>query len=101
MSISTYLMLAILFSVGFYNILARRYVDVLFGIALTSNAINLLLINTSQSIEGEADPLPQALILTAIVIGFGIVSFLAAFILNRIENTSSDLIPEIQEEVMK
>jgi len=98
MSVFTFIMLATLFGVGFYLILGRRYIEVLFGIALTSNAVNLLLIHSSQSVEGGVDPLPQALILTAIVIGFGLISFFAAYILNRIENTSLDLIPETQEE---
>jgi multicomponent Na+:H+ antiporter subunit C len=70
--------------------LRRSLVKIIIGLVLLGNAANLLiftvgglvragppLISEGQStpVEPFADPLPQALILTAIVIGFGVVAF--------------------------
>ena len=57
------------------------------GLGLLGNAINLLILTSGDGPgvapiigrEGEfTDPVPQALVLTAIVIGFGVISFLLA-----------------------
>lgn len=79
---------------GFYLCTSRRLLRVLFGILLLSNAANLVVLSSSGDptdksapvILGEAgrlgrtDPLPQALILTAIVIGFAVVAYFAVLI---------------------
>jgi len=79
-----------LFSAGIYMILRRSLVKILVGLILLGYAVNLLLFNTANLIPGRppliglgqlgvpevyADPVPQALILTAIVISFGITAF--------------------------
>ena len=79
-----------LLSVGLYMLLRRNVVRVFLGLAVLSNAINLLLLGAGGSsatappliAEGATAPsgavanaLPQALVLTAIVIGFGLMSF--------------------------
>ena len=79
-----------------YLILSSRYTDLLIGIALLSNAINILIMEMGQG-EG-ADPLPQALILTAIVIGFALVAFLASYILFEVLRHKNDSIPTYTEE---
>ncbi|THV20978.1 NADH-quinone oxidoreductase subunit K [Peteryoungia ipomoeae] len=81
---------------GIYLLLSRHVMRILFGIVLLSTAANLLIFiagglqftappviaQGSQTLgEGAANPLPQALILTAIVIGFALVSFAAALVL--------------------
>ena len=91
-------MLAFTIGGGVYLILSSHYAEMLLGMALFSNGINLLLLESSQPIEGAVDPLPQALILTAIVIGFGLLAFMAAFVLNRIESNKTDLIQQTSEE---
>lgn len=80
----------ILFACGVYLLLRRDLVRVVVGVALITNAVNLLFFaagrltrfNPPLVAEGEvapelpfANPLPQALILTAIVIGFGLLAF--------------------------
>jgi multicomponent Na+:H+ antiporter subunit C len=80
----------VLFSCGIYLMLRRNVVKLLLGIMLLSQATNLLIFTAggltapqSALIPGGetvlsppyADPLPQALVLTAIVIGFGILAF--------------------------
>jgi multicomponent Na+:H+ antiporter subunit C len=79
-----------LYAAGFYMILRRSLVRVIVGLALLSHAANLLLFTVGGLTRGAApllpdgvsrtdgefaDPLPQALILTAIVIGFGVQAF--------------------------
>lgn len=98
MSILTFLMLACVMGSGAYMMMSSHYCEALFGIALTSNGINLLLIESSQPLNEAVDPLPQALILTAIVIGFGVLAFMAAFILHCIKLTGSDEVSSIKEE---
>lgn len=73
---------------GVWLILSRDLLKFLFGLVLISNVANLVifasggvtegsppLIGESGIVEGMANSLPQALVLTAIVIGFGLVSF--------------------------
>lgn len=80
--------IGILFAVGVYLVLRARTFPVALGITFLSYGVNLLLF-VSGGIRLDAppiigtgpdisDPLPQALVLTAIVIGFGMVAFLLA-----------------------
>jgi len=84
------LIVAVLFSVGVFLMLQRTLTRVILGLVMLGHAANLLLMVVGgragkapiigQFVEGEAvaDPLPQALALTAIVISFGITAFLLA-----------------------
>jgi multicomponent Na+:H+ antiporter subunit C len=86
---------AALFGCGLYMVLSRNVVRLLLGLSLVATAVNLMIFQTGriQSVQpplirrgasqlGEsADPLPQALILTAIVIGFALTVMLAALAL--------------------
>jgi len=81
-----YLMCLILFSVGIYCILVKRnLIKIIIGIGIVEYAVNLFFILVGYRAEGRApiliekqvvqnmvDPLPQALILTAIVIGLAV-----------------------------
>ncbi|MGH9791813.1 MAG: Na+/H+ antiporter subunit C [Candidatus Acidiferrales bacterium] len=79
-----------LYAAGIYLMLRRSIVKLIIGLALLSNAANLLIFTAAGLRRGRpplvpqgaavlaapyADPLPQALILTAIVIGFGVLAF--------------------------
>jgi multicomponent Na+:H+ antiporter subunit C len=79
-----------LFAAGIYLVLRRNLVRLIIGIALISNAANLTMFTAGRLTRGQpplipagaerpeglfANPLPQALILTAIVIGFGLLAF--------------------------
>lgn len=76
----------ILCACGTYLILARELSRVAIGIGLFGHGVNVLLILSGgdggdPAFVGEnpnsfADPLPQAFVLTAIVITFGIIAFL-------------------------
>ncbi|GAA3070104.1 MULTISPECIES: Na(+)/H(+) antiporter subunit C [Actinomycetes] len=81
-----------LFAIGIYLLLERSLTRVLLGIILISNAVNLLLLQSGGRagdsplvVDGDVgadffDPLPQALLLTAIVIAFALVSLMLALI---------------------
>lgn len=88
-------LVAVLFGAGVYLCLSRRLLRVLFGFLMVSNAANLVLIAISGDPSGKrtavvgadgpagsasVDPLPQALILTAIVIGFAVAAYLTVLV---------------------
>ncbi|OFZ19121.1 MAG: hypothetical protein A2X94_10250 [Bdellovibrionales bacterium GWB1_55_8] len=83
----------ILFAIGFYLVLQEHLLKLIFGISILSNAANLVIFATGRMTRGTppiipetkgglstsfANPLPEALILTAIVISFGLLAFLVA-----------------------
>jgi multicomponent Na+:H+ antiporter subunit C len=71
---------------GTYLLLGRQLSRVVIGIGLLGHGVNILLVLSggdggNPAFAGEdassfADPLPQAFVLTAIVIGFGVIAFL-------------------------
>ena len=80
-----------LYAAGVFLLLDRSLTRVLLGFLLLGNATNLLLLSAGGPSGGAPilgisdamsmnDPLPQALILTAIVITFGVAAFLLAMI---------------------
>lgn len=78
--------IGILFASGVYLILTRSLLRIILGTSLLTHGVHLLLLAMSRLKTGAApllgqqsgayvDPLPQALILTSIVISFGVTSF--------------------------
>ncbi|MBR9999600.1 MAG: Na+/H+ antiporter subunit C [Cyclobacteriaceae bacterium] len=82
--------IGMLYSAGIYLLLRRSVTKLILGIILLSNATNLLVfisgglttgnppfipVNEELPPSGIADPLPQALVLTALVIGLGIIAY--------------------------
>jgi multicomponent Na+:H+ antiporter subunit C len=97
------LVVGVLYASGVYMMLRRSIVKLLIGIALLSNAANLLvfsaagvrrgrppIVGAAETVGPTADPLPQALVLTAIVIGFGVLAFAVALIHRVHQETGSD-----------
>lgn len=91
-------LIGVLYASGIYLILRRSMVRLLLGILLLGNATNILIFLLGNIVKGKppvigadlktlvniyADPIPQALILTAIVISFGLTSF-AIVLLKRV-----------------
>ena len=112
MSVTSALIVSVLFGVGVYLLLQRTLTRIILGIALMGHAANLLLLvaggppgrqpivgrfTEAERLSGEvADPLPQALALTAIVISFGITAFLLSlaypsWVLHRDDEVEDDL----------
>ena len=97
--------IGLLFGCGCYLVMRRNIVRVLLGIMLFGQAANLLIFTSAGLSTGQppiiradettltgsyADPLPQALVLTAIVIGFAVLAFAIALVLRAYNKTGSD-----------
>ncbi|MCS7251562.1 MAG: Na+/H+ antiporter subunit C [Anaerolineae bacterium] len=94
-----------LYAAGLYMMMRRSIVKLIIGLGLLSHASNLLIFTMGRLIRGRppliapgaealaepyADPLPQALILTAIVIGFGVQAFAVVLIKRVYEIVGTD-----------
>lgn len=111
MEIILSIVVGILYTTGVYMLLRRSIVKLIIGIILLSNATNLLIFVSAGLTKGKpvfvdeastsatyfSDPLPQALILTAIVIGFGIVAYTLALKYKFYEVTGTDDLDELKE----
>jgi multicomponent Na+:H+ antiporter subunit C len=104
----------VLYAAGVYLMLRRRLAQLIIGLSLLSNGSNILilsaagvtrakppLITAGIPLEQYADPVPQSLILTAIVIGFGVLAF-SLVLAHRIQQTAgSDDIDAIGPDVAR
>lgn len=94
---------------GVYLMMQRGMVRVVFGLALFSHAVNLMLLTTGVSAwraeplaqftspEDAADPLPQAFVLTAIVITLAVTVFMLSLAVVGRDDDTHDT-PETGEE---
>lgn len=88
-ALSLVVLAAVLVAVGVYLVLERTLTRIVIGLIIASNGVNVLFlvssgragrppINDGRPVETMADPLPQAMVLTAIVITLGMTAFLLA-----------------------
>ena len=99
------LLIGFLYAASLYMILRRSLVKLILGILLLTQAANLTVFIAAGLNRGgpalievgskvldpqRADPLPQALILTAIVIGFGVSAFALVLIKRIFQTTQSE-----------
>jgi multicomponent Na+:H+ antiporter subunit C len=104
-------LIGILYGAGVYLILRRSIVKLVFGLVILSQATNLLIFTTAGLTRaqapiidsaaktlnpGAADPLPQALILTAIVISFGILAFALVLLRKAYKVIGTDNLDEMR-----
>lgn len=100
-----------LIACGVYLLLSRNLTRMLLGLLLASNAASLLILTiggpsgnppvrgrTSGQESATADPLAQALILTAIVITMGVASFVLALIYRSYRLTAEDEVANDPED---
>ena len=104
------LVIGALYTVGTYLLLQRTLTRVVIGLGLLGHGANLLLLvaggppgavpfvgrTDGPAGAGTADPLPQAMVLTAIVITFGVSAFLLALAYRSWTLTGED---EVQDDV--
>lgn len=105
MEILLAIVIGILYASAIYLLLRRSLVKLLIGLALLTHATNLLIFTAAGLSHGgppviaanadalagpSADPLPQALILTAIVISLGVTAFALALGARVYRVTGSD-----------
>ena len=94
-----------LYAAGVYMIRRRSLVKLIIGLGLLGHASNMLIFSMGELVRGNpplipegleapiapfADPLPQALILTAIVIGFGAQAFAIVLIKRVYQRIGTD-----------
>ncbi len=95
---------AVLTSCGVYLVLRRRTFPVILGLSLLSYAVNVFLFATGRLVQNMppilskyadatyTDPLPQALVLTAIVISFGMTALVVMIALGAFLSSDTDRI---------
>ena len=97
--------IGILTAAGIYLVLRSRSFDVILGMTLMSYAANLLIFSAGRlrpgmppilrdgvphTLENHVDPLPQALVLTAIVIGFAMTAVTIVIAIRNRSDSGSD-----------
>lgn len=93
--------IGVLIACGVYLVLRARTFPVVLGLTLMSYAVNVFLFATGRLVPDSAplvvsgvivfpDPLPQALVLTAIVIGFGMTAYVIVLALKAYGELGSD-----------
>ncbi len=100
-----------LYAAGIFLILRRNIVKLIIGLALLSHGANLLIFTAggltraqsplvpehAHSLTVEtADPVPQALILTAIVISFGVLAFMLVLVERAHHQVETDDVDELR-----
>ena len=113
-NLSLALVIGVLYTVGTYLLLQRTLTRVVIGLGLLAHGANLLLLQAggpagavpfvdgsgssgdAGMLGGTADPLPQAMVLTAIVITFGVSAFLLALAYRSWTLTGED---DVQDDV--
>ena len=106
------LVIGVLYGGGIYLMMRRNLVQLIIGLGLLSHGANLLIFiagglrgNIAPILkDGEkhfaqtpADPLPQALILTAIVISFAVTAFALVLFLRTYQTVGTDDVDELKE----
>jgi multicomponent Na+:H+ antiporter subunit C len=94
-----------LYASGIYMMLRRSLFKLILGLVLISHGVNLLILTAGGPTRavppvilpdgtvlpaGAADPLPQALVLTAIVIGFAVLAFALVLFHRAYQTIGSD-----------
>ncbi|HLQ83449.1 MAG TPA: Na(+)/H(+) antiporter subunit C [Pseudogracilibacillus sp.] len=107
MEIIISILAGLLFAVGVYNILQKQLLRIAIGTGLISHAAHLFILTMGKLKRGQppiiqegitqyTDPLPQALILTSIVISFGVTSVILVLAYRTINENETDNIEELR-----
>jgi multicomponent Na+:H+ antiporter subunit C len=104
--------IGVLYAAGLYMMMRRSIVKIILGLVLLGHAANLLIFASGglsrgapplippgqEALTGQfSDPLPQALILTAIVIGFGVQAFAMVLFKRLYQRTGADDVDFVRE----
>lgn len=92
--------IGLLTAVGIYLVLRRRSFPVILGLTFLSHAVNLFIFASGRiklaappivgQVQAPTDPLPQALVLTAIVISFGMTAVIVLMAVGARFGTGDD-----------
>ncbi len=100
--------IGILTTAGLYLVLRLRTFPVILGISLLTYAVNVFLFASGRLVMGAppiltdattyTDPLPQALVLTAIVISFGMTAVVVMIALGAYLGSNDDHVDDLVNE---
>ena len=105
MTVVLALVIGALYAAGLYMVMRRSMVKLILGLALLAHAANLLIFTVGGLTRGGTpivpkgetallppfpDPVPQALVLTAIVIGFAVQAFALVLVKRAHRETDTD-----------
>lgn len=107
---SVYALCLMLFAIGLYAVLVKRnLIKIIIGIGIMDYAVNLFFVLVGYRFQGRApifleeadiltmvDPLPQALVLTAIVIGLAVTALIIGVAIRIFEKYGTYDIREIR-----
>jgi multicomponent Na+:H+ antiporter subunit C len=105
MAVVLAVVIGVLYGVALFLLLRRSLAKVILGLGILTNATNLLIFTVAGPVRARppivapdaeqltppfADPVPQAFILTAIVIGFGVLAFVLVLAYRAFQVVGSD-----------
>ncbi|OLN23938.1 Na(+)/H(+) antiporter subunit C [Domibacillus antri] len=101
------LVVGVLVSVATYLLLSKNLIRVVLGTAILSHAVHLLLMTMGglkigsvpilgDHVDTYTDALPQALILTAIVISFAVTAFFLVLVYRTYQSTGTDNLQQMR-----
>ncbi|MFB4166548.1 Na(+)/H(+) antiporter subunit C [Virgibacillus sp. JSM 102003] len=96
-----------LFATGVYNLLQKQLLRIIIGTVLLSHGAHLFILTMGklktgappiliEGVKEYTDPLPQALILTSIVISFGITSLLLVLAYRTANENNTDNMEQLR-----
>lgn len=97
----------ILFATAIYNMLQKQLLRIVIGTTILTHAAHIFILTTGKLKRGQppvltegvtdyTDPLPHALILTSIVISFGVTSLLLALAYRTAKENNTDNIEQLR-----
>lgn len=107
MEIIISILAGVLFAVGIYNMLQKQLLRIAIGTGLISHGAHLFILTMGElkrgappiiedGITAYTDPLPQALILTSIVISFGVTSVVLVLAYRTITENNTDNMEQLR-----
>lgn len=107
MELLTAVVVGILFASGTYMMLTKNMIRVVLGSSLLAYGTNLMLLSSGglkrgaapvlvEGVDAYTDPLPQALILTAIVINFAVTAFMFVLAYRTVQEHGTDNLAELR-----
>jgi multicomponent Na+:H+ antiporter subunit C len=100
------ILIGVLFASGAFLVMHRSLTRIILGVAMFGNGINVLIVSVGSRpggapIVGESDTtdsVPQALVLTAIVIGFALIAFMLALAWRNWTIDGNDIVEDDVED---
>lgn len=101
MELVTIILAGILIACATYLILSKSVLRIIIGVSILSHGVHLMILTMGQlkrgnvpilddTVSNYTDPLPQALILTAIVISFALTAFSLVLLLRNYKELGTD-----------